>query len=411
MTSHEVAPSPWRSNTFRWFATGNCINNLGEGIYDIALPLLVYSMTGSVVALGIVAALTPATLLLGPLLGAWADQKGSGSLVTSGLWVQLFAAVTLSALVSYGNLETVVLVLLASVLQVAGACYRVGWMTGVPAMFPENAVRARGTLSSLFIATTIAGPLLVGLLLPLLGYSVLLWLNCLTFLAPLAVSYSGLRPPDRAPSKFSVSHVLSGLKVGANVLRTDKTLLRLTLALLPFDFVMSAAIPTLALFYLRDSFDLAAGVVATTFAFFNVFALIGALLVSERRTFNAVKVVGIITVGLAGALSAASIPVLVVVLAALTVLMLLDGAGASAQSMMVVQLVPDEVFGRASGVIRLVHGVPAVLGPVFVAAAVPLVGANAVFVILAAIALISAIALTASNRQTAESQSPSGVSK
>ncbi|GAA1137410.1 MFS transporter [Nocardioides aquiterrae] len=388
-----AAPSPWRIPRFRWFAAGNTINNVGEGIYDIALPLLVYGQTGSVVVMGIVAALTPGTLLLGPALGALADKGGAGRLLVVGLVVQLAAAVVLSTLVSTHHLGLGPFLALAVVLQVAGAVYRVGWMTGVPEMFPESPVRARGSLSSLFIATTIVGPLLVAVLLPLVGYSGLLWINCLTFVAPLLVQASGIRPAPRPWQSGVKGIVLDGMRVGFATLRGDARLRRLTVLMLPFDFVESAAVPALALYHLRDTLQVSASAVATLFAVMNVAALVGSLAVSERRVFDPVRVVSIITVASALALVGASVPVVAVVVAALTILMLLSGAAGSAQSMMVVHFVPQEVFGRSSGVLRLIHGVPAVLGPLAVAALVPWLGTTAVFVILALMAVTSAAAM------------------
>ncbi|MCD4534248.1 MFS transporter [Nocardioides sp. cx-169] len=388
-----AAPSPWRSPRFRWFATGNTVNNVGEGIYDIALPLLVYGETGSIVVMGVVAALTPGTLLLGPVLGALADKGGAGRLVVSGLIVQLAAAVILSIMVALDQLSLGPFLALAVVLQLAGAVYRVGWMTGVPEMFPESPVRARGTLSSLFIATTIVGPVFVAVLLPLVGYAGLLWINCLTFVAPLLVHAFGIRPTRRPWQAGTRRIVSNGLRVGFATLRDDARLRKLTLLMLPFDFVESAAVPALALYHLRDTLDVSASRVATLFAVMNVAALVGSLAVSERRVFDPVRVVGVITVASAFALVGASVPVVAVAVAALTILMLLGGAAGSAQSMMVVHFVPQEVFGRASGVLRMVHGVPAVLGPLAVAAMVPVLGTTSVFAILALIAVASAAAV------------------
>jgi predicted MFS family arabinose efflux permease len=371
-------------------------------MYDVALPLLVYGQTGSVALMGILVAATPATLLLGPILGASADRRGSGQLVLGGLAVQLAASIVLSTLVSLDRIPgPVVLVVLAVVTETAGATYRVGWMTSVPQMFQESPVRARGTLSSLFVATTVLGPLLVGLLLPVVGYEGLLWVNVVTFLAPLGVYAFGIRPTR--PKRDLVRReglVLGGLRIGFSALWGDPTLRRLTLVLLPFDLAESAALPALALFHLRDTVGINASTVATVIAGMNVAALIGALIVSERRVFRPMQVVGVITVASAGALLIAASPRAAPAIAALTVLTLLGGAGGSAQAMMAVQLVPQEVFGRASGVLRLVHGVPQVLGPLLVAALVPLTGTSVAFAGLAVIALTGAVATLAVRRRS-----------
>lgn len=388
----DAAPTPWRNPRFRWFALGNALNNVGEGMYDVALPLLVYGLTGSVVIMGVTAAVLPATLLLGPILGAVADRRGSNLLVAAGLTTQLVASTVLSVLILVGGLGPAVLVVLVVVLQIGGATYRVGWMTSVPELFPETPVRARGTLSSLFVATTIIGPLLVGVLLARVGYVGLLWLNTLSFLAPVAVFLAGIRPAPKVRTHTpDGGFVVDGLRVGFDAMWNHATLRRLTLVMLPFDLVESAAIPTLALFHMRDTLSIPASTVASLFAAMNVAALVGALFVSERRVFRPTRLVAAIIVVSAGALATAASPAVLVAGAAIVILMLLSGAASSLQSMVVVEFVPQEVFGRASGVLRLIHGVPSVLGPLAVAALVPLVGTSGSFGVLAGVALIGAL--------------------
>lgn len=90
--------NPWRDRSFGVFAVGNLVNNIGESAYTVALPLLVYQLTGSLGAMAVLMAATPVALLLGPVLGAVVDRHGSRVLVVPGLLLQLVAAVCLNVL-------------------------------------------------------------------------------------------------------------------------------------------------------------------------------------------------------------------------------------------------------------------------------------------------------------------------
>ena len=318
---------------------------------------------------------------------------GPGALVLIGLWVQLVAAVVLVVLVTADQLNVAAVIVLAAILQVAGSTYRVGLGHRDPRHVPaDTGASSWNACRALFVATTIVGPLLFGALLPVLDYSGLLWLDCLSFLAPLIVYAVGIRPLPARHRDERVS-VWQGVSVGIDVLRRRRVLLVLTLVLLPFDFVVAAAMPTLVIYHLRDTLGISATDVAWIFTIMNAAALLGALIVSERKVFRPGVVVAWITVGLAAALVGASVPVVAVVVGSLVLLMLLDGACSSAQSMMTVHYIPQEVYGRASGLLRLVHGVPAVLGPVTVGALVPLIGTEAMFVILAGVMACTVVAL------------------
>ncbi|ATL82571.1 hypothetical protein SMALA_2337 [Streptomyces malaysiensis subsp. malaysiensis] len=195
-----VEPNPLADRRFLVFAAGNAANNVGEALYATALPLLAYQLTDSLVVMAWLAAAVPVSDLFAPALGAWADRRGVRGLIVQGLLAQAGAALAMNLLLLGGHSAPWLLFLCAVVLETGGLAYRTGWMTGVPAQFPDCPVRARGTLNSLFLATTLAGPLLVAALLPWVGYQGLLWLNLPTFFAPLVVWAVGVRPARSAPA-------------------------------------------------------------------------------------------------------------------------------------------------------------------------------------------------------------------
>ena len=394
-TSVPTAPaSPWRDRRFRIFAVGNSINNIGDSVYDVTLPLLAYELTGSLTAMAVLAAYIPATLLLGPVLGAVADRWGARLLVVPGLLVQLCSGVVIVAVALGDSTPLWLLFTFGATLQVGGAAYRVGWMTGVPAMFPDNAVRARGTLSSLFVSTTIIGPLIVAAFVGPVGYVGLLAVNLVTFLAPIVVWYLGIQPPR--PDAVPVAGRLRlgrDIAEGWRVIRAERRLWAAVLVGLPLEFVFSVGTTSLFVFYLRDLFQVRAGSVALILMVANLGALAGSLSVSERKRFRVLGTLVVITIGAVACLVTMSIMVLWVVVAGFVLFYILDGMTGVTYSVIPVRYLPTEKYGRALGFIRLVLGVPAFLAPMIIAMIGGLLAPSFAFLLIAGVGLVSVILL------------------
>ncbi len=69
------------------FLAGSSVSDLGNGFFRLALPWLVYDLTHSTAAMGILAALQYAPMLLNPWAGALADRFGPKATI---LWSSLF---------------------------------------------------------------------------------------------------------------------------------------------------------------------------------------------------------------------------------------------------------------------------------------------------------------------------------
>jgi MFS family permease len=389
----DIQPAAWRDPRFVIFAAGNLVNNIGDAIYAIAMPLLIYKLTHSLIEMSAVAALAPATLLLGPLFGAIVDRYGPRVLVVPGLAVQLAAALALNLAIAGGSSALAGLIALSALVQAGGAAYRQGWMAGVPAMFPDTPVRARGTLSSLYVSSTILGPMILGITIGWLGYLGLLWVNLATFCAPIVVWMLGVHPPNvrrDVPSGGKLP-LWREIAQGWDVIRRSPQVLRFTLAVLPLEFAASAGLITLTIYYLRNHWHLAAGGVGVIFTALSVGALAGSLAVSERTRFRLRPVLAVGTTGAAACLLAMSLPVFAAFVVALVLFYALDSAISAAADMLLVKYLPHSAIGRAAGISRLIHGVPLVAGPLTIPLIVDMVGARLTFVMLAALALLSVV--------------------
>ena len=396
-------PNPLADRRFLIFAAGNGANNIGEALYATALPLLAYHLTGSLAVMAWLAAVVPLSDLFAPAFGAWADRRGVAGLVAQGLLVQAAAALAMNLLLVGGHSEPWLLFVCALVVETGGMAYRTGWMTGVPAQFPASPVRARGTLNSLFLATTLAGPLLMAALLPWVGYQGVLWLNLPTFLAPLAVWAAGIRPPsarrgaapafgpavepERKPGRTGLRRTglrrmrprraarttapaeaapPSRIRDGWYAITQDKRISVMLVAEMVLGAVCGTGLTSLIVYDLRHGWALTGQQAGLAIAGMNVASLIGNLLVSQRKRLRPWTPMTLGVTARSVALILMTVPVWPVFMIAVVLGALGQGAVMATVVMARVRYLPPGVFGRASGLIWLLTGGAALLSPVFV---------------------------------------------
>ncbi len=382
--------SPWRDKRFLIFASGNTLNNIGEAIYGVALPLLVYNRTGSLTMMSVLVAVVPASLLLGPWLGVIVDRWGSRVMVLPGLFLQAAAALALNLVGLGGHASMWLLFGFAVLIQLGGVVYQTGWMTGVATMFPADPGRARGTLSSLFVASRIAGTLVFAATLPYLGYLGLLWINLATFFAPIVVWLLGIQPERPRPSTGQ-RNVLSDMADGWRLLRRNRMVVRATVIGLPILFVSSLGTTTLAIFDMRMDWHLQARTVGTVLMVRAISGLLGSLLVSQRRKLALRSTFLISTAGWAGCLFAMAAHSLPVFLVALVLSSALNSAFVVTSTMMTFKYLPATVIGRASGLISLIEGVPQLTAPLVIPTVSAAAGVGGTFVVLGGVSCLALV--------------------
>ncbi|GHJ37049.1 MFS transporter [Streptomyces sp. TS71-3] len=374
-------PSPFRDRRFVTFAVGNVANNLGEALYAVALPLLVYHVTGSLGSMTLLAAAVPAAMLLSPTLGSIADRRGVRGLVRYGLLVQAAAATAMNLLLLRHDPPVWLLFVCALLVAAGGVAYRTGWITGVPATFPSCPTRARGTLNSSFLATTMVGPVLVSALLPAFGYTGLLWLNLPTFFAPLVVMAMGIGPPP-VPKEQADEKDRREWRPAVRAVFKDHRMLALLIVQLVLDIACGNGLTTLVLYDLAHSWRLSGEQASLAIAAMNLSSLVGNLFVSQRRRFPAWLW---LTSGMA--LRAVSLvllatPMWPVFLTVLVVGQFGQGMVLATVVMGRVKYLPKAVLGRASGVLWLLTGGAGLVSSTAVVVVNGALGTPATFVVL-----------------------------
>jgi MFS family permease len=153
-------------------------------VTQFALPLIVFKLSGSAVALGIAAAmLTVPHLLFGLAIGAWTDRTDRKRLM---IVVDLLSALTVASVpvaAALGILSVPWIVAVTFVTSTLGIFFQASEFAVLPSLVDkEQLVTANGRVAASFSAATVLGPLIAGGLLAVLPVEWLLYGDAATFL-------------------------------------------------------------------------------------------------------------------------------------------------------------------------------------------------------------------------------------
>jgi MFS family permease len=215
-----------RNRDFRVFAAGQTASALGDSVTLTAMPLLVLSLTGSGVAMGIVGALqTLPDLVLGLPAGAIADRWDRRRLM---LWSDLGRA-ALTALVpiaAVAGWDTMAVILLVTApINALRVLFMAGFTSSVPNLVGRSQVgRANGMIEAIISMSFVAGPALAGVLVGAIGAGPTLAIDALSFAVSAASLTFVRRPLQQARSSARETHILADIAEGLRFVIRHRTL-------------------------------------------------------------------------------------------------------------------------------------------------------------------------------------------
>ncbi|MFM7059931.1 MAG: MFS transporter [Actinomycetes bacterium] len=284
----------FRTRNFRLFFCGQIVSQVGNWMTLVAQTLLVLHLTGSGVALGVLAAAQfGPILILGPWAGLIADRSDKRRLLIT---VQVLAMVQSFALAALAFLPDppivgIYLVALAGGLTVAfdNPARRAFVTEMVPRDDIPNAVSLN---SALMTASRILGPALAGLAVTTVGYGWAFVADGVSYLAVLAAF--GLMRPDELHRAEPAPRGKGQVREGFRYARANRDL---WVPLVMMAFVGTLSYNFQVVFPLFATRDLGGSEATFTvlFSIMSVGALIGALAVA-RRTRISLRTVGLTSI-------------------------------------------------------------------------------------------------------------------
>ncbi|NLW81826.1 MAG: MFS transporter [Desulfovibrionales bacterium] len=205
---------PLRHRNFRLFASGQIISLIGTWVQNVSEAWLVYRLTGSSAALGLVrfAGLAP-VFVLALVGGDWADRANRRHILIGTQTAAMVLAFVLAVLCFTDRVQVWIIVLLAALLGVVNAIDNPTRQSFVVEMVgKEDLPSAIGFNSSMFHLARILGPTAAGILLATVGEAWCFTINGLSFVAVI-VSLILMRLPQ-IPRPAPQGHIWARIRTG-----------------------------------------------------------------------------------------------------------------------------------------------------------------------------------------------------
>ncbi|ADI28001.1 MFS transporter [Geobacillus sp. C56-T3] len=196
----------YKNKAFLFVASSHFIHKIAETLYDLAIPLLVLHATGSSLLMGAIYALGFfAEFLVSFFGGAIVDSVNRKSLL---MFISTLQALFISILpisASFGFFHIIIIFLVAFVLDICIAIYRIADMSIIPQLVEKNHLPEANGVMQMAISTAEAiGPAISGLVISFIGLFNSLWINFVNFIMLLAtlslIQYQKMERNDRLSS-------------------------------------------------------------------------------------------------------------------------------------------------------------------------------------------------------------------
>lgn len=180
--------APLRVHNLRVYLSGQAVSLMGTWMQSTAQQWVVWDLTRSTAALGIVAALgTLPLLLLGPFSGAWADRLDRRRVLVVTQSIAAVLAVVLGVLVQTHLVQLWHVYLLASLLGCVAALDMPSQQAFIGDLAGMEHVRKAVVLNAMINQVSrMVGPALAGWAIGWLGVAPAFWFNALSFAAVIA---------------------------------------------------------------------------------------------------------------------------------------------------------------------------------------------------------------------------------
>ncbi len=357
MATVNVRPaSVFRSSAFTRFYAGQTFSYLGDGLRTLAIPLLVFRLTGSATAIGWTWGLEFLPYAVVSLIaGSLGDRVDRRRLMLTCDMVRFTVMSLFSVLFATGHLTIPMIYAGVVLLAIGGSMFLGAQTASIPYLLGTD--RAKGAVAALQAteqSVNLVAPPIGGALFGLLGALPALAINALTYLtsqvAIAGVPTFGPENPGRLPTLRQIG---GDIATGWRFLFADRTMMLLSFTSCAYNFVGSigyvALIP-----YFKLAFGAGDHVIGLAFGCFAGGAALGAYLAGRTHwPFGPAVIIAYFIDGV-GWLPLPWTHSPWVAIAGVTFSSLCSGYVITTIVSWRLRVIPEQLVGRAFGVVRLV---------------------------------------------------------
>jgi MFS family permease len=397
-TTTRGTASVFRSSAFRRYYAGQALSYLGDGLRTLAIPLLVFHLTGSAVSLGLTFALELLPFAAFSLLGGSLADRLDRRMLMLGSDAVRFLVMALFTVALWRGVLTLPLLYAGVVLLAVCAAIFLGAQTSsIPYLVGKDRAKAAvATLVATEQGVNLIAPPLGGAIFGLFGALPALAINAVTYLtSQVSLATVASFGPERPGGFPSLHEIGRDVGTGFRFLFAERVMRRLTLS--------SAAMNAVAIFgfvamipYLKREFGASDQLVGAAFGCFALGSVAGSV-VAGRTHWPFGR--ALVTVFVLDAL--AWLPViwthsLAVAVAAVSACAACGAYEVTAIVSWRMRVIPEELVGRVFGVVRLLVIVGMVPGSLLGGIVADRWGVRAVMGLSGAAFLVLALALATS---------------
>lgn len=275
--------SLWKNRNFLLLWGGNIISSFGSQMYTIAIPLLIYEMSQSAIAMSAMRAVEfLPNIFIGMIAGVLVDRINRKRMMQWTSFIQFTSVLAIVFLLLINHLALWHLYILGFILSSAGYTFGNAHHSVIPQIVAkEQLTSANAKLSFVNTIIQTAGPGLAGAFLVIFSFTstLAIYLVCLLILF---LCVQNMRLPYSEDKQREKTGIWQDMKEGIAELLQNKTLLTPTITILFINFASSLIIGVL-IFYVTDKLGATEVQIGLMFTISAVGGLLGASVVSQIR--------------------------------------------------------------------------------------------------------------------------------
>ena len=349
-------PSAFRSSAFSRFYAGQTLSYLGDGLRTLAIPLLVFRLTGSATAIGWTWGLELLPYAFVSLIGgSLADRVDRRRLMLLCDGMRFAVMAVFSVLFATGHLTVGMIYAGVVLLAVCGSIFLGAQTPTIPYLLGKDGAKSGvATLQATEQTVNLVAPPLGGALMGIVGPLPALIVNALTYLcSQVAIASVRTFGPDATSRIPTPREIASDVAAGWRVLMSDATM-RTTSIFSMFGNLIGSVGFVALIPYFKRSFEASDAAVGLAFGAFSAGAALGSFVAGRThwpvgRTLILANLID--GIGWLPLPWARSMPVAV---AGIVVASVCSGYYVTSIVSWRMRVVPEDLVGRVFGVVRLV---------------------------------------------------------
>ena len=351
--SESTPKNIWLLARFQFFVMGTLFQNFSQSLYVIALPLLVYELTGSAAAMSKMAVFeTLPMLLLGPFLGSVIDRTSRRLVIYAGLLTQAVLLGLIPILHSADILQLWHLYIIGALAAIVGMTVRNAQFTIIPLVFSDRKIEANAGFSTVWSFSMMFGSPVAGAIIAWLDPVLSIFCNAL-LLTLTCLSQVFVRIPNqKLAGVHTINQVLQDTKEGFVFILKQKTMVILIIVFSISNLADNGLTP-IVLYHLKHNLQLPDQQIGLTMGAAGVGLFVGSLIAGRLNRFPAGKLIfWFLLVNNAG-LAMFLFPGWWAIVAGQFTFHLGGVVSNIIKGVVIQTIIPDVYMGRATGTIRL----------------------------------------------------------